>query len=95
MHLITDEEAEAVKAMRQAYDRLKDLGWQDIVRFKPEMKQMKPFGSAPFLGIEVGSNRPIECEYKGKNPKGVNIFTCTDNDDVERWVNLIMFRHHK
>ena len=28
MYLITDEEAAAVKAMRQAYDRLKELGWE-------------------------------------------------------------------
>ena len=68
MYLITDEEAAAVKAMRQAYDRLKELGWEDILRFKPEMI---PFGSAPFLGIEVGSYRPIECEYRGKSDEGI------------------------
>ena len=68
MYLITDEEAAAVKAMRQAYDRLKELGWEDILRFKPEMI---PFGSAPFLGIEVGSYRPIECEYRGKSDEGM------------------------
>lgn len=56
MYLITDEEAAAVKAMRQAYDRLKDLGWKDMSRFTPEMK---PFGSAPFLGIEIGTRRLI------------------------------------
>jgi hypothetical protein len=94
---ITDEETAAVKAMRQAYDRLKELGWEDISRFKPEMK---PF-SAPFLGIEVGSHRPIECEYRGKTDEGLNIFTSLGSDDDhdplphERAVRLIMFRHYE
>ena len=97
MYLITDEEAAAVKAMRQAYDRLKELGWEDILRFKPEMI---PLGSAPFLGIEVGSYRPIECEYRGKSDEGMSIFASLDSDDDdplprERAVGLIMFRHHK
>jgi hypothetical protein len=93
MYRITDEEARTVKAMRQAYDRLKDLGWQDIVRFKPEMKD---FVSAPFLGIEFGSDRPIECEHKGRRDDGRNIFVSIDNDDEEeRTVNLILFRHYK
>lgn len=101
MYLITDEEAEAVMAMRQAHDRLKELGWQDIARFKPEIKD---FGSAPFLGIEVGSFRPIECEYQGKNHEGMKIFTSMDSDDDSddedakppfRVVGLIMFRHYK
>jgi hypothetical protein len=97
MYLITDDEAAAVKTMRQAYDRLKELGWEDILRFKPEMI---PFGSAPFLGIEVESYQPIECEYRGKSDEGMNIFISLDSDDDEplpheRAVGLIMFRHHK
>jgi hypothetical protein len=76
--MISDEEAEAIKAMRQAYDRLKELGWDDIARFKPVMKS---FGSVPFLGIEVGSRRPIVCEYNSKNSKGERPFVSLDSDD--------------
>lgn len=89
LYLITEEEEEAVKAMRQGYDRLKELGWEDILRFKPQMKE---FGSAPFLGIEVGSYRPIECEYQGKNSEGMNIFTSLESEKPT--VRLIMFRHY-
>ncbi len=47
MHdLSTDEELAAVEAMHQSYNRLRELGWQDISRFKP---RTIPFGSAPFL----------------------------------------------
>jgi len=74
--MISDEEAEAIKAMGRAYDRLKELGWDDIARFKPAMKS---FGSAPFLGIEVGRRRPIECEYKGKNSDGESVFVSLDS----------------
>ena len=78
--LITDEEVEAVMAMRQACDRLKELGWDDIARFKPKTD---PLGSAPFLGIEAGSFRPIECEYKGRSRDGRDIFTSMDSSDDE------------
>ena len=109
--MISDEEAEAIKAMAQAYDRLKELGWDDIARFEPVRKS---FSSAPFLGIEVGRRRPIACEYKGKNSYVESIFVSLDSyepkreDDTgffmsdsveepppERVVRLIMFRHYK
>jgi hypothetical protein len=85
MYLITDEEAAAVKAMRQAYDRLKELGWEDILRFKPEMI---PFGSAPFLGIEVGSYRPIVRKVSPAQPvdatQALNLSAGVSNCKVSR-----------
>ena len=58
MYLINRREAATIEGMRAAYDRLEALGWSDIRDFKPVMKA---FGPAPFLGIEVGSFRIIEC----------------------------------
>ena len=94
-HLSTDEELAAVEAMHQSYNRLRELGWQDISRFKPKTI---PFGSAPFLGIEFGGKRPIECEFHGRNDAGANIFTTSNNDDNDvpkKEEKLVMFRHYK
>jgi hypothetical protein len=92
MYLITDEEEKAVLAICQAYTRLKKLGWKDIADFTPDEKD---FGSAPFLGIELGSLRPIECEYDADE----DAFTTLDDDENDepkaREVDLIMFRHYE
>jgi hypothetical protein len=93
MHLITDEEEKAVLDMAQAYHRLKQLGWKDIADFTPDEKE---FGSAPFLGIELESLRPMECEYNADE----HVFTTVDDDErdddeVPREVDLIMFRHYE
>jgi hypothetical protein len=83
MYLITDEENEATLALCQAYHRLKHLGWKDIADFEPK-------DDAPFLGVELDSLRPIECEYEG------DIFVTLKDDDTGgdvREADLIMFRH--
>jgi hypothetical protein len=72
------------------------LGWEDIANFK---QQEKDFGSAPFLGIELGSLRPIECEYD----EDEDVFTTLDDDEADeadetdgpRPVQLVMFRHYE
>ena len=91
MYLVpNDEEENAALAMCQAYHRLKELGWKDIADFTPDEKD---FGSAPFLGIELGSLRPMECEYIAD----ADTFTTLDDDENDRdarEVELIMFRHY-
>jgi hypothetical protein len=91
MSLITPEEGLAVLAMCQAYHRLIELGWRDIADFEPDVKD---FGPAPFLGIERGSLRPIECLFD----EDEGIFTSFEDDntsdDADREVELIMFRHY-
>jgi len=84
MYLITDEEKEATLALCQAYHRLKAVGRKNIVDFEPK-------DDAPFLGVELGSMRPIECEYEG------DIFVTLKDDDTGedvREADLIMFRHY-
>ena len=88
MYLMTEEEELAALSMCQGYLRLKELGWRNIAEFEPPAQGFVP----PFLGIEVGSLRPIECEYD----KDRDIFTTLNDDDpVERrprFADLIMFR---
>jgi hypothetical protein len=92
MYLITDEEEKAVLAMSQVYTRLKELGWKDIADFIPDEKD---FGSAPFLGIELGSLRPMECEYNADEDAFTTLDDDERDDDEVRAVELIMFRHYK
>jgi hypothetical protein len=94
--IITEEEKEAVLALAKAYRRLKELGWRDIADFTWDMQD---FGPAPFLGIELGSPRPLECEYEEVEDEGT--FTTLEDDDSNalreqpREIDLIMFRHYR
>jgi len=93
MYLITEEEQLAVLAMHQAYQRLKELGWQDIVEFTCRSLPKPTF----LLGIELGSLRPMECECHIEDDDIV--FTTMDDHDLHdayaREVEPIMFRHYE
>ena len=53
---------DAIDAMQEAYQRLKDLGWRDAI-YCPKDRKL-------FEAIEAGSTGVFKCHYDGDWPKG-------------------------
>jgi len=56
------DERAAIRAMQDAYLRLKELGWNDVVYC--------PKDGSTFKAIELGSTGIFDCHYDGEWPKG-------------------------
>lgn len=61
-HRLPDEEA-CLRAMFDAWQRLRDLGWREI--------QHCPKDGTVFLSIEAGSTGIHDCHYQGDWPTGL------------------------
>ena len=55
-------EEDAMAAMQEAFERLKDLGWKEAMYC--------PKDGTPFLAIEAGCCAAGVCQYLGEWPKG-------------------------
>ena len=55
-------ESDALRAMFQAYQRLRELGWRDAIYC--------PKDGSHFNAIEAGSTGIHDCSYDGEWPKG-------------------------
>ncbi len=56
------EEDDALSAMFEAYQRLKELGWREAIYC--------PKDGSVFEAIEAGSTGIFDCHYSGEWPKG-------------------------
>jgi hypothetical protein len=55
-------EKEALRAMFNAYQRMRELGWREAIYC--------PKDGTPFQVVEAGSTGIHECSYSGEWPKG-------------------------
>jgi hypothetical protein len=77
------DEASAISAMFSAYQRLKELGWRDVIYC--------PKDGTPFKVIENGSTGIFDCTYSGTWPDG-HFMICDGNDIYPSSIGPALFK---
>ena len=77
------DEQSAIKAMFEAHERLRELGWRDIC--------YAPKDGTPFKVIENGSTGIFDCSYFGRWPDGHFMVYCSGDIYPQR-TGLALFK---